>query len=53
MSMTTLFAALEVSYQTTPSFSPSSLLHSHQLFKRNMHPNTLNSFFLSDNDERT
>jgi hypothetical protein len=34
-------------------FPFTALIHSHQLFKSNMHPDFLNSFHLPDNDGRT
>jgi len=34
-------------------FPFTALIHSHQLFKSNMHPDVLNSIFLPDNDVRT
>jgi hypothetical protein len=52
--MATLFSVLKSFMSQYAKFSLfTALIHFHQLFKRNMHPNVLHSFFLPDNDGRT
>ena len=54
MDMITLFSAIKVANGThTEFFHFTVLTRSHQVSRSNMHSCVLNSFLLTDNDERT